>query len=127
MADRGRSNNRGRGGPNSRGASRGGRGGHGGGGQKKENILDLQKHMDKKIHVKYTGGREVIGTLKGFDQLLNLVLDDTEEFVRDPEDNLRITDKKRTLGLVVSRGTAIVVIYPLDGTEEIANPFAQQE
>jgi hypothetical protein len=43
----------------------GGRGGHGGGGgggererPKKENILDLGKYMDKKITVKFTGGRE---------------------------------------------------------------------
>ncbi|KAJ3154512.1 Sm-like protein lsm7 [Geranomyces michiganensis] len=83
--------------------------------------------MDKKIHVKYNGGREVIGTLKGYDQLLNLVLDDTEEFLRDPENDLRITDRKRTLGLVVCRGTAIIVVAPLDGTEEIANPFTQAE
>ncbi|KAJ3143366.1 Sm-like protein lsm7 [Geranomyces variabilis] len=120
MSDRGRGGNRGRG--------RGGRGGHGGGGhQKKESILDLGKYMDKKIHVKYTGGREVIGTLKGYDQLLNLVLDDTEEFLRDPENDMRIGDRKRTLGLVVCRGTAIIVVAPVDGTEEIANPFNQAE
>ncbi|KAI8819240.1 U6 snRNA-associated Sm-like protein LSm7-like protein [Fimicolochytrium jonesii] len=127
MSDRGRGNSRGRGARG--GGSGGGRGGHGGGGgpQKKENILDLGKYMDKKIHVKYTGGREVIGTLKGYDPLLNLVLDDTEELVRDPEDNYRVTDQKRSLGLVVCRGTAIIVISPEDGTEEIANPFAQPE
>ena len=32
--------------------------------------------------VKFSGGREVTGTLKGFDQLMNLVLDDVEESVR---------------------------------------------
>lgn len=47
-----------------RGGRGGGRGGHGSGpgGErekpKKENILDLGKYMDKKITVKFTGGRE---------------------------------------------------------------------
>jgi U6 snRNA-associated Sm-like protein LSm7 len=29
--------------------------------------------------VKFNGGREVTGQLKGFDQLMNLVLDDVKE------------------------------------------------
>ena len=52
-----------------RGGGRGGyRGGGGGGGAgshqppaerpKKENILDLSKYMDKKVNVKFNGGRE---------------------------------------------------------------------
>lgn len=71
----------------------------------------------------------VQGTLKGYDQLLNLVMDETIEYLRgllvcllqlqastfavytspyrlhylcaDPEDPLRITDTTRSLGLVV--------------------------
>ena len=69
------------------------------------------------------------GTLKGYDQLLNLVMDETIEYLRgvlarawsrnrlqthcsvgtddcvaaDPEDPLRITDQTRNLGLVVSQ------------------------
>lgn len=71
---------------------------------KKENILDLSKYMDKEIIVKFNGGREgtylhrlascgtwseangrddaVNGTLKGYDQLMNLVLDDVQELLR---------------------------------------------
>ena len=33
----------------------------------------------------------------------------------------------RSLGLVVARGTLLVLISPTDGSEEIANPFVQQE
>jgi U6 snRNA-associated Sm-like protein LSm7 len=33
----------------------------------------------------------------------------------------------RTLGLVVARGTLLVLVSPVDGSEEIANPFAAQE
>lgn len=78
--------------------------------------------MDKKITVKFNGGREVTGTLKGYDALMNLVLDDVQEIMRDDEGK----EATRSLGLVVARGTLLVVISPLDGSEEIENPFAQQ-
>ncbi|KAM6493385.1 hypothetical protein JOM56_011519 [Amanita muscaria] len=48
---------------------------------KREAILDLAKYVDEKIRVKFTGGREVTGILKGYDQLLNLVLDEVEELM----------------------------------------------
>jgi small nuclear ribonucleoprotein (snRNP)-like protein len=50
--------------------------------QKKENILSLDKYKDKKILVKYQGGRQVVGVLSGFDNLQNLVLDETVEYIR---------------------------------------------
>ncbi|OAL04866.1 U6 snRNA-associated Sm-like protein LSm7 [Phaeosphaeriaceae sp. SRC1lsM3a] len=117
-----------------RGGDRGGRGGGRGGAQgggaagqterpKKENILDLSKYMDKQLTVKFSGGREVIGTLKGYDQLMNLVLDEVKEALTDDEGNIRY----RKLGLIVARGTLLVVISPVDGSEEIANPFIQEE
>ncbi|KAF2663870.1 U6 snRNA-associated Sm-like protein LSm7 [Microthyrium microscopicum] len=113
---------------------RGGRGGHRGGAHqgggdktaerpKKEAILDLNRFMDKKMRVKFNGGREVIGVLKGFDQLMNVVLDDVEEVMRDDEGN----ESTRSLGLVVARGTLLVVISPVDGSAEISNPFAAAE
>ncbi|KAK3819913.1 MAG: U6 snRNA-associated Sm-like protein LSm7 [Benniella sp.] len=131
MSDRGRGGQNTRGGRGGGGRG-GGRGGRGGGPSnhterpKKESILDLGKYMDQKIRVKYSGGREVVGTLKGYDPLLNLVLDETEESLRDPEDG-RLLDQKRTLGLIVCRGPSVILISPLDGTMEIANPFIQEE
>ncbi|KAH8197987.1 hypothetical protein TruAng_007851 [Truncatella angustata] len=140
MSDRPHQQRGGRGG--GRGDYRGGRGGRGGGGRggghhggdrenhhhgnkdgerpKKENILDLAKYMDKRITVKFNGGRECTGTLKGYDALMNLVLDEVHEVVRDDEGN----ESTRSLGLVVARGTLLVVISPVDGSEEIQNPFA---
>ncbi|KFA45819.1 hypothetical protein S40293_08980 [Stachybotrys chartarum IBT 40293] len=160
-AQRGRGGGRGGGGGG--GGFRGGRGGGGGRGgagagrseggaagdrekSKKENILDLAKYMDKQITVKFNGGREVRGTLKGYDALMNLVLDDVQEVMRgqslpphptsaiareltkscarhptDDEGN----ESTRSLGLVVARGTLLVLVSPVDGSEEIANPFAQ--
>nr|CDI56477.1 related to snRNP protein [Melanopsichium pennsylvanicum 4] len=84
---------------------------------KKEAILDLTKYIDQNIRVKFAGGREVFGTLKGFDQLMNLVMDQVVESLRDEEGN--VSDKTRNLGLVVLRGTALTVINPADGFESI--------
>lgn len=68
----------------------------------------------------------VVGILKGYDQLLNMVLDETVEYLRDSDDPLTITDDTRTLGLTVCRGTSVMVVHPSTGSEEIANPFVQQ-
>jgi hypothetical protein len=45
----------------------------------------------------------------------------------DPSDPYRLTDETRTLGLVVCRGTQVSLISPVDGMEEIANPFVAAE
>ena len=86
--------------------------------------MDLKKHLDKEVRVKFQGGREVKGILKGFDPLVNLVLDETVEFLQDPDDPYTITEKTRKLGLIVCRGTIVMLISPVDGMEEIPNPFA---
>ncbi|GFH29800.1 Sm domain-containing protein [Haematococcus lacustris] len=62
---------------------------------KKESALDLSKFIDKGVRVKLAGGREVSGVLKGYDQLLNLVLDEALEYLRDPLDPTQLTDKTR--------------------------------
>jgi U6 snRNA-associated Sm-like protein LSm7 len=45
----------------------------------------------------------------------------------DPDDPFKLTEDTRALGLVVCRGTAVVVICPVDGMESIPNPFIQHE
>lgn len=94
---------------------------------RKENALDLAKFVDKGVRVKLAGGREVEGVLKGYDQLLNLVLDQTIEYLRDKDDPMRITDDTRQLGLTVCRGTAVMMVSPTQGTQEIPNPFEEQQ
>jgi U6 snRNA-associated Sm-like protein LSm7 len=79
----------------------------------------------------------VTGILKGYDQLLNLVLDDvTEEILGEqgsillqpsPTTTSEPEPQVRSLGLVVLRGPTITLLSPVDGLEEIANPFVAQE
>ncbi|KAK7249812.1 U6 small nuclear RNA and mRNA degradation associated [Aureococcus anophagefferens] len=66
-----------------------------------KSIIDLEKCIDKEVRVKFQGDRE------------------------DPDDPYRLTDKTRKLGLVVCRGLQVSLVSPVDGMEEIANPFIQ--
>jgi len=93
----------------------------------KASVLDMSKYMDQSVRVKFMGGREVVGVLKGYDALLNLVLDDTKEFLKDPDDPYKLLDETRDLGLTVSRGTSVMLVCPTEGFDEIANPFLQEE
>ena len=89
--------------------------------------FDMEKYADQRVRVKFQGGREVDGLLKGWDKLDNLVLEDCIEYLRDPEDNYTLTDKTRRLGLVVCRGTQVCLMSPIDGYREIDNPFEDEE
>lgn len=116
--------------------------------KRKESILDLSKYLEKVIRVKFAGkiekiiivwkikkiynflilgGRECSGVLKGFDPLLNLVLDNTTEYLRDPDEPYKFSEDTRNLGLVVCRGTSVVLICPQEGMESISNPFVAQD
>jgi U6 snRNA-associated Sm-like protein LSm7 len=97
--------------------------------RKKESLLSLEKYLSKAIVVRCTEGRELHGTLKGFDSNLNLVMANTVEHLRDPTakecpflraDGSPVT---RPLGAVVVRGATVVVVLPSDGTASIENPF----
>ncbi|KAA0152149.1 hypothetical protein FNF27_03669 [Cafeteria roenbergensis] len=92
-----------------------------------QSILDLEPHMNKAVRVKCVGGREFTGVLKGFDKLLNLVLDDAVELMRDPEDTDCTTSASRPLGIMVCRGPSVMAVAPNDGYDAIANPFEDAE
>lgn len=86
--------------------------------------MDLQKYYGQEVQVKFIGGRSVVGVLKGYDQLMNLVLEEVVETLRDPEDDSVLTDQTRKLGTVIVRGPQLLTLAPVDGTEMIGNPFA---
>jgi U6 snRNA-associated Sm-like protein LSm7 len=92
--------------------------------QESKNILDLDKYLNKKVRVKFSGGREVTGILKGSDPFSNLVLDQTVEYLRDPDDPYKVTTDSRKIGLMVARGIAVMLVCPEDGMEEIKNPYS---
>lgn len=60
------------------------------------------------------------GILKGYDQLMNLVMDEVVEYLPGAADDATSESKTRELGLTVLRGTALTIINPADGFEQIA-------
>ncbi|POM61098.1 Small nuclear ribonucleoprotein G [Phytophthora palmivora] len=56
--------------------------------------------MDKRLSLKLNGNRKVTGVLRGFDQFMNVTLDETVEEVSATESN--------RIGMVVIRGNSIV-------------------
>lgn len=66
------------------------------------------------------------------------MLDECEEYLRglyfyccwfiliDPSDPEIMTDKTRKLGLLVAKGTAVMVVNPMGGMSEIENPFVTE-
>ncbi|XP_008797575.1 probable small nuclear ribonucleoprotein G [Phoenix dactylifera] len=66
---------------------------------------DLKKYMDKKLQIKLNANRVIVGTLRGFDQFMNLVIDNTVE-VNGSE--------KNDIGMVVIRGNSVVMIEALE-------------
>jgi len=67
---------------------------------------DLKKFMDKKVSIKLNANRRVTGILRGYDQFMNLVLEETIEEVSQSERN--------KIGMVVIRGNSIVILEPLE-------------
>jgi len=64
----------------------------------------LEESLDKVVLVRLKGGRILRGKLKGFDQHLNLVLEDAED-TTDAEN-------VKKLGSIIVRGDNVVIISP---------------
>lgn len=61
----------------------------------------LEKSIDKRISLLLKDNRVLEGKLTGYDDYMNMVLEDTEE---------RTVDQQRRLGTVVLRGNNVVSI-----------------
>lgn len=67
----------------------------------------LEENLGKMVIVRLKGGRSLRGRLKGFDQHLNLVLEDTE--------NTTDIENVKKLGLIIVRGDNVVIVSPPPG------------
>ncbi|KAA8499177.1 putative small nuclear ribonucleoprotein G [Porphyridium purpureum] len=66
-------------------------------------LPEMKRLMNRQLHVSLNGQREVRGTLRGYDQFMNIVLDDAVQVHRGDADDT-------PLGTVVIRGSSIVVM-----------------
>ncbi len=67
---------------------------------------DLRKYMDKRLDIRMNASRRIVGVLRGYDQFMNLVLEDVEEITQNEE--------KVPLGTIMMRGNSIVLWECLD-------------
>ena len=67
---------------------------------------DLGKYMDKRLDIKLNANRRIVGVLRGYDQFMNLVLEDCNE--------VNHIEEKNSVGTVMIRGNSIVLWECLD-------------
>ncbi|MDD4308411.1 MAG: LSM domain-containing protein [Thermoplasmata archaeon] len=63
----------------------------------------MERHINKTVMLTLKDGRTLEGKLAGFDEYMNMILEDTEE---------NREDQVKRLGTVVLRGNNIVSIIP---------------
>lgn len=66
---------------------------------------DLKRFMDKRLRVSLNGNRKVVGTLRGYDAFLNVVL---EEVIDENEED------KPSIGTIVVRGNSVIQFETLE-------------
>lgn len=64
----------------------------------------LEESLGKIVLVRLRSGKSIRGRLKGFDQHLNLVLDETQDTT--------IVENVKKLGLIIVRGDNVILISP---------------
>lgn len=64
----------------------------------------LDESLERVILIKLKGGKMIRGTLKGYDQHMNLLLEASEELLEE--------NKSNDLGTIVVRGDNVVIISP---------------
>jgi small nuclear ribonucleoprotein len=64
----------------------------------------LEESLGKIVLVRLRGGKKLRGKLKGFDQHLNLLLEETEDITN--------AEKPRKLDTIILRGDNVIIISP---------------
>mmetsp|Transcript_12453 Transcript_12453/g.20846 ORF Transcript_12453/g.20846 Transcript_12453/m.20846 type:complete len:96 (-) Transcript_12453:793-1080(-) len=72
--------------------------------------MALQEWLNKTVSIITSDGRNVIGHLKGFDQTMNVILEQSHERVFSEDKGV----VQNPLGLYIIRGDNIVVVAELD-------------
>lgn len=72
---------------------------------------DLQKYFNKQVLLRLNGDRRIIGKIIGYDQFMNLCLDEAIEYLGDE------TNETRQLNKTLIRGKSIIFWECLDKVE----------
>ncbi|XP_064473349.1 U6 snRNA-associated Sm-like protein LSm8 [Ornithodoros turicata] len=72
--------------------------------------LALESYVNHTVSIITADGRNIVGTLKGFDQTINLILDESHERVYSSNHGV----EQVVLGLYIIRGDNVVVVGEID-------------
>lgn len=86
-------------------------------------IIDLEPLLNTEVTVRMVRGRSVVGTLVGYDQLMNVVVADATVTVPGEAGE----ESKEKLNKVVCIGRSIACFEPMSGYEVIENPGVDLE
>ena len=85
----------------------------------------IDKAIGSQIWILMRGSKEVVGTLRGFDDYVNLVLDDATEYTPDPNDRTKVI-KTVLDSEILLNGNQIAILVP-GGTGPPDDSLAAQE
>ena len=68
---------------------------------------DLRKFMDLRVDLRMNGDRRIAGKMKGYDQYMNIVLDEAYEIAKPSKSNEGKEAQNRSLGMIVIRGASV--------------------
>lgn len=71
----------------------------------------IDKAIGSQIWILMRGSKEIVGTLRGFDDYVNLVLDDAVEYSMDPRDKNKVV-KTDLESEILLNGNQIAVLVP---------------
>lgn len=80
----------------------------------------LDSYVNHTVSIITSDGRNFVGTLKGFDQTINVILDDTHERVFSASNGI----EQVVLGLHIIRGDNIAIIGQIDESIDAQLDFA---
>ncbi|XP_013416909.1 U6 snRNA-associated Sm-like protein LSm8 isoform X1 [Lingula anatina] len=70
----------------------------------------IESYVGRTVSVITSDGRMIVGTLKGFDQTINLILDESHERVYSSQQGV----EQVVLGLYIIRGDNVAVVGEID-------------
>ncbi|KAJ1953672.1 U6 snRNA-associated Sm-like protein [Dispira parvispora] len=77
-------------------------------------MSELKSFVNERVLVITNDGRVLVGMLKGFDQVTNLILSDCQERIFSLDEGVETA----TLGLYLVRGDAVVVVGLVDKEQD---------
>lgn len=81
----------------------------------------LQQYVDQIVSVITNDGRHIVGVLKGYDNLVNLVLDQSHERIY----SMTAAVEQVSLGVYIIRGDNVAVIGDVDEDKDLALDLQQ--